>query len=318
MDSSLIDNLNTSVIADAIDVNGGQSPNTLSIGINGSASCLVFSDERDVSFSDSINHSDLKRKYGWEIGNRKRQFWKAGDYEIMLEFIQNFYIQMQKAISGLCEACNGATYINIDMLINERDGSRMLLIEGNTTVVGCAQIKCLSLGYSSKRKMPNTIDGNEFKTSTTRFGVDCLIFSRCNGSDQGGDTEKEDIVVPMSKMMCFEDNWNRNLKITSNYCLELEEKSNYCLERMVSSYYLELEETSNYCFINFESRMLTKFQHEQEGASVILCDNKATISMTKNPIFHSRTKHINIHFYFIRDLVEKEEVYLSYCSTHEQ
>ncbi|KAL0547385.1 hypothetical protein IC582_017318 [Cucumis melo] len=55
-----------------------------------------------------------------------------------------------------------------------------------TTVVGCAQIKCLSLGYSSKRKMPNTIDGNEFKTSTTRFGVDCLIFSRCNGSDQGG------------------------------------------------------------------------------------------------------------------------------------
>ena len=40
--------------------------------------------------------------------------------------------------------------------------------------------------------------------------------------------------------------------------------------------------------------------------------------MTKNSTFHNRTKHIDIHFHFIRDLVAKEEVSLSYCSTHEQ
>ncbi|KAA0051552.1 putative gag-pol polyprotein, identical [Cucumis melo var. makuwa] len=55
-------------------------------------------------------------------------------------------------------------------------------------------------------------------------------------------------------------------------------------------------------------RTLTKLQHEKEGATMIFCDNKATISMTKNLTFHSRTKHIDIRFHFIRDLVAKEEV----------
>ncbi|KAA0033342.1 Retrovirus-related Pol polyprotein from transposon TNT 1-94 [Cucumis melo var. makuwa] len=65
-------------------------------------------------------------------------------------------------------------------------------------------------------------------------------------------------------------------------------------------------------------RMLTELQHEQKGATVIFYNNKATISMTKNPTFHSWKKHIDIRFHFIRDLVAKEEVSLSYCSTHEQ
>ncbi|KAA0063731.1 Retrovirus-related Pol polyprotein from transposon TNT 1-94 [Cucumis melo var. makuwa] len=73
--------------------------------------------------------------------------------------------------------------------------------------------------------------------------------------------------------------------------------------------------TSAACQEIWLRRMLTELQHEQEGATVIFCNNKATISMTKNPTFHSRTKHIDIHFHFIHDLVAKEEVSLSYCST---
>ncbi|GJX14226.1 hypothetical protein Tco_0205984 [Tanacetum coccineum] len=34
-------------------------------------------------------------------------------------------------------------------------------------------------------------------------------------------------------------------------------------------------------------------------------DNESTISVIKNPIAHSRTKHIEIHFHFIRDCYEK-------------
>ncbi|KAA0060394.1 retrovirus-related pol polyprotein from transposon tnt 1-94 [Cucumis melo var. makuwa] len=102
----------------------------------------------------------------------------------------------------------------------------------------------------------------------------------------------------------------------------------------VGSYYLKLEETrtvvlssseaeyaaatSVACQAIWSQRMLTKLQHEQEGATVIFYDNKATISLTKDPTFHSRTKHIDIRFRFIRDLVAKEEVSLSYCSTYEQ
>ena len=37
----------------------------------------------------------------------------------------------------------------------------------------------------------------------------------------------------------------------------------------------------------------------------IFCDNKSTIAMAKNPVFHGRTKHINIRLHFIRELVAK-------------
>ncbi|GJU17928.1 retrotransposon protein, putative, unclassified [Tanacetum coccineum] len=37
----------------------------------------------------------------------------------------------------------------------------------------------------------------------------------------------------------------------------------------------------------------------------IYIDNESTISVIKNPVAHSRTKHIEIHFHFIRDCYEK-------------
>ena len=65
-------------------------------------------------------------------------------------------------------------------------------------------------------------------------------------------------------------------------------------------------------------RMLAELQHQQEGPTEIFCDNKAAIFMTKNPAFHSRTKHIELRHHFIRDLVAKEEIILKYCSTNKQ
>ncbi|CAL5412844.1 unnamed protein product [Camellia sinensis] len=76
--------------------------------------------------------------------------------------------------------------------------------------------------------------------------------------------------------------------------------------------------TSAACQAIWLRRMLAELQQRQEGATEIFCDNKATIFMTKNPAFHSRTKHIDMRLHFIRDLVAKEEVTLKYCTTHEQ
>jgi hypothetical protein len=41
---------------------------------------------------------------------------------------------------------------------------------------------------------------------------------------------------------------------------------------------------------------------------IINCDNTSAINIYKNPVQHSRTKHIDIRHHFLRDLVESEVV----------
>lgn len=47
----------------------------------------------------------------------------------------------------------------------------------------------------------------------------------------------------------------------------------------------------------------------------IRCDNTSAISISKNPILHSRTKHIDIRHHFIRDHIEKGNIELEFIST---
>jgi hypothetical protein len=51
---------------------------------------------------------------------------------------------------------------------------------------------------------------------------------------------------------------------------------------------------------------------------VIYCDNQSCIKLSENPIFHHRSKHIDIRYRFIRDMIQKGEVKLQYISTDEQ
>ena len=48
---------------------------------------------------------------------------------------------------------------------------------------------------------------------------------------------------------------------------------------------------------------------------VIRADNQSCISLARNPEFHTRTKHIDIQYHFIREKVENETIHLEYCST---
>jgi hypothetical protein len=50
----------------------------------------------------------------------------------------------------------------------------------------------------------------------------------------------------------------------------------------------------------------------------IFCDNSSTIKLSKNPILHGRTKHIDVKFYFLCDLVKEGAVELIHCGTREQ
>ena len=48
---------------------------------------------------------------------------------------------------------------------------------------------------------------------------------------------------------------------------------------------------------------------------VLYCDNSSVIDIFKNPVQNSRTKHIEIRYHFIRDLVERKNVALEYVPT---
>jgi hypothetical protein len=48
----------------------------------------------------------------------------------------------------------------------------------------------------------------------------------------------------------------------------------------------------------------------------LLCDSTSDISVAKNPVLHSKTKHIDVHFHFHRDHYEKEDIDLYNVNTH--
>ena len=50
----------------------------------------------------------------------------------------------------------------------------------------------------------------------------------------------------------------------------------------------------------------------------ILCDNTSAISVSKNPVMHSNTKHIPIKYHFLREQVLEQEVKLEYVPSKEQ
>ena len=65
-------------------------------------------------------------------------------------------------------------------------------------------------------------------------------------------------------------------------------------------------------------KFLKDVKQGQKSATVIYCDNMSAIAMTKNPIFHSRSKHIELRHHFIRKLVEDKEIELQFCTTDDQ
>ena len=47
-------------------------------------------------------------------------------------------------------------------------------------------------------------------------------------------------------------------------------------------------------------------------------DNTSAISVSKNPVFHSKKKHIPIKYHFLRDQVTNQVVQVHYIPTTEQ
>ncbi|CAM8923569.1 unnamed protein product [Rhodiola kirilowii] len=64
-------------------------------------------------------------------------------------------------------------------------------------------------------------------------------------------------------------------------------------------------------------QMLDEYRVKQD-VMTLYRDNMSAISISKNPVQHSRTKHIDIRHHFIRELVEKKIITLTHVSTEKQ
>jgi hypothetical protein len=61
--------------------------------------------------------------------------------------------------------------------------------------------------------------------------------------------------------------------------------------------------------------LLGEIGFEQDQATQLYIDNQAAQKLSQNPVFHGRTKHIDVRHHFIRDMVSQNQVKLSYVPT---
>lgn len=56
--------------------------------------------------------------------------------------------------------------------------------------------------------------------------------------------------------------------------------------------------------------VLSQLTDDCLGPVILYIDNKSAIDLAKNPVFHGRSKHIDIRYHFIRERVESGEIIL--------
>jgi hypothetical protein len=52
--------------------------------------------------------------------------------------------------------------------------------------------------------------------------------------------------------------------------------------------------------------------------TVIHCDNQSCVKLSENPVSHDNSKHVEIKFHYIRDMVLRKAVLMQYLPTDEQ
>ena len=126
---------------------------------------------------------------------------------------------------------------------------------------------------------------------------------------------------------CTDSGWGGNVadrKSTSGGCYCLGSAMISWFSRKQSSVVLstaEAEYIASYsanCEAIWLRKLMSGLFDLELDTTVILCDNQSFIKMTKNPVFHDKSKHIEIHYFYIRDMVHKGAIKHQYVSTDEQ
>lgn len=64
--------------------------------------------------------------------------------------------------------------------------------------------------------------------------------------------------------------------------------------------------------------VLQQVTGEEIGPVELYIDNRSAINLAKNPVFHGRSKHIDIRFYFIRECIDRGEIIVKHVRSEDQ
>jgi hypothetical protein len=66
------------------------------------------------------------------------------------------------------------------------------------------------------------------------------------------------------------------------------------------------------------TKLLLDLGQSVNAPVVIYCDNISSILLANNPIYHVKTKHIEVHYHFIREKVLTKEIDFIHVNTENQ
>ncbi|KAE8655616.1 hypothetical protein F3Y22_tig00117021pilonHSYRG00028 [Hibiscus syriacus] len=65
-------------------------------------------------------------------------------------------------------------------------------------------------------------------------------------------------------------------------------------------------------------QLMNNLHQPVDYAIPLYCDNQSAIRLAENPVFHARTKHVEVHYHFVREKVLQEEIEMRQIKTDEQ
>jgi histone deacetylase 1/2 len=64
--------------------------------------------------------------------------------------------------------------------------------------------------------------------------------------------------------------------------------------------------------------LLTDLHVPSVSTPTIWCDNLGATYLSANPIFHARTKHVEVNYHFVRDRAAKKEIQIHFVPSRDQ
>lgn len=64
-------------------------------------------------------------------------------------------------------------------------------------------------------------------------------------------------------------------------------------------------------------RLLANLHECQQTPTTILIDSQSAMVVAINPVFHARTKHIGVHYHYVRETLHARDITLIYCATQD-